>query len=786
MKNFISNVASAMAMLLISMSTVFGQTTPQTIENNQVCMDPIAGAGRGPYVNSARTSGICVACSGSSSATAVTDGDLTNFTTIDLGVSALGGYRLSVKDSLQYYPGGNEVGFVIRPRQNGLLGLLNATLLNQFSIRTYRTGNNNPLETATFSSGSGTLKASVLNGGGDGKQVLSFVTTQDFDEVELVYTGAVTAGSAVDVYNAFEGPANCRQSCVNALLTNGESVSVTSGVSNGICIGGGISGLANLSDADSTTNYATISTLVGLACTQYIQVRSATTYSTGSYEAGFVIANGSGLIDLNVLGGLTVQTYLNNTPVQTFSGSSLLTAGVLGSSTAPFQVGFKATQPFNAIRISISGVSVAVDLRVYHAYVVADSDNDGVANCMDRCATGSDLLDTDGDGTPNGCDQNIANLSVTKSSSSATATIGSSVTFTVTVSRTAQFNATGVVVLDTLAPGLTYLSHTVSPGTVYDPATGRWTIGSALAGPTTSVTLNVTARVNSEGVNSNTAEVIRSFETDPNSTPGNGNTAEDDIASACVSVPIRLCEGERLQISAPGTYTAGIEWFRTVNDVTTSVATTATFSTSLAGSYSFTALGQTGCASGNCCPLIVVVDPRPTPVIVASLSAICAGTSTALSIGNVVAGTTYSWSNGTTGSSINVSPSVTTVYTVTATTAGGCSDVASFTVIVNQPPVQAPIVAICGTAGSATYSFNINPSTLGGSTSYFVTVGNSAEIGPFAYGTNRTIDGNTGNFSVIIRDAVSGCAITLPVTAPTDCPTCPTKVCTPISVVRLR
>lgn len=784
MTNLLLRVTGLLVSLALTMSVAIGQTTPQTRENNQVCMDPIVGPGRGPYINSARTSGICVACSGSST-TAVTDGNLANFATFDLGVSAAGGYRISVRDSLQYYPGGNEVGFVIRFRQNGLLGLIDASLLNQFTINTYRSGA--LVQTATFSSGGGLLKANALNASGQGKQILSFVTTQDFDEAELVYTGAVTAGNAVDVYNAFEGPANCRQSCVNALLTPGESATVTSGQTAlvlGGCALGGITNTANVIDSDSTTNYATISALIGLECTRYIQVRSSTTYPAG-YEAGFVIANGNGLINLNVLGGITVQTYLNNSPVESFSGTSLLTAGVLGATT-PFQVGFKAAQPFNSIRISLTGVSVAVDLRVYNAYVVADSDNDGIANCMERCPGGNDLLDADGDGTPDGCDQNIANLSVTKSVSSATATVGSSVTFTVVASRTAQYDATGVVVRDTLPAGLTYVSHTVSPGTVYDPVTGRWTIGSALAGPTTSVSLVVTATVTVEGVSSNVAEVIRSNETDPNSTPGNSNTAEDDIASACVSVPVRLCQGERLQLTAPSTFSSGVEWFRTFNGTTTSVATTATFSASLTGNYTYTAVGNTGCASGNCCPVIIIVDPLPTAVIVASASVVCAGTSSVLSVSNVIAGATYVWNDGTTGTTLTVTPNVTTVYSVSATSAAGCSDVTTFTVIVNPLPVQAALVAVCGPTGSNTYNFVVNPTTSGAGTNYFLTVGAGAEVGPFAYGTARTIEGNTGSFSVVIRDAVTSCSITRAITPPTDCPTCPPKVCSPVSIVRLR
>ena len=220
------------------------------------------------------------------------------------------------------------------------------------------------------------------------------------------------------------------------------------------CLLGSISNVPNVIDAGSTGNFATISSTVGLACRRYIEVGTPTTYPAGT-EAGFLVDNGDGLIGLNLLGGVTITTYLNGIAAQSFSRSSLVTASVLGT-TSRVQVGFKATQPFNSIRVSLTGIAtVAVDLRVYHAYVKTDADNDGVADCMDRCPTGSDLLD--GDGTPNACDQNIANLSVFKTASSSTTTVGSTATFTVSVQRTDQFDATGVVVRDTLPAGLTHL-----------------------------------------------------------------------------------------------------------------------------------------------------------------------------------------------------------------------------------------------------------------------------------------------------------------------------------------
>ncbi|HAK76975.1 MAG TPA: hypothetical protein DCM71_08685, partial [Runella sp.] len=243
-------------MLSILPALLFAQQ--QTIERNGICMDPIAG--RGAYINSVNT-GLCLLCSAADGA-AIIDGNLTNFATLTTGVSVglLGGSAVSVKDSLQYYPSGNAVGFVVK--YNG--GLLTLNLLNALQIRTYRNGV--AQETASFSSGSGLLSAAVLSNEG-GKQILKFTTTKDFDEVQLFAPSTLTALTSIDVYYAFEGPANCASDCVNALTGSAEVGTPEFGGASLVCLGS-VSSLSNLTDSD-TTNFAAINSIIGIGCTYY-------------------------------------------------------------------------------------------------------------------------------------------------------------------------------------------------------------------------------------------------------------------------------------------------------------------------------------------------------------------------------------------------------------------------------------------------------------------------------------------------------------------------------------
>jgi large repetitive protein len=132
----------------------------------------------------------------------------------------------------------------------------------------------------------------------------------------------------------------------------------------------------------------------------------------------------------------------------------------------------------------------------------------------------------------------VADLSMTKTVSNPTPNVGTNVTFTVTVTNNGPSTATGAEVLDQLPAGYTFVSATVSQGT-YDSLTGVWTVGTVSSGA--NATLQITATVNATGSYTNTAQVSASNQTDPDSTPGNNNPAEDDQISN-TPVPVLVAD----------------------------------------------------------------------------------------------------------------------------------------------------------------------------------------------------------------------------------------------------
>jgi predicted transcriptional regulator len=168
-----------------------------------------------------------------------------------------------------------------------------------------------------------------------------------------------------------------------------------------------------------------------------------------------------------------------------------------------------------------------------------------------------------------------------------------------------------------------------------------------------------------------------------------------------ISGDLEICVGETTRLTASGG--ASYSWSNGVNvywqDVSPTVTTT----------YTVSVTDDNGCqASTN---VTVVVNPLPTPTISGDLE-ICVGETTRLTASG---GASYSWSNGVNVYWQDVSPTVTTTYTVTVTDDNGCQASTSVTVIVN--PLPTPIISgdleICvgettrlTASGGASYSWS--------------------------------------------------------------------------------
>jgi serine protease len=173
-----------------------------------------------------------------------------------------------------------------------------------------------------------------------------------------------------------------------------------------------------------------------------------------------------------------------------------------------------------------------------------------------------------------------------------------------------------------------------------------------------------------------------------------------------------ICSGATISLSVSGanTYT----WSNGSNASNTTVSPTI--------STTYTVIGSNpGCSNS----LTVSVSVGASSIAVSintSPSAICAGSSATLT-GN--GATSYSWSNGSNNSSIVVSPTVTSNYTLNGST-GACTGNTITTLVVSQAPVSilSTSNALCVTACNGI----INASSTGGAAPFSYSISNSSCI----------------------------------------------------------
>ena len=227
----------------------------------------------------------------------------------------------------------------------------------------------------------------------------------------------------------------------------------------------------------------------------------------------------------------------------TNSGTDTAT-GVQVTDTLPAGVTYVGSSPTGAFNPATGvwtvgsvapGASQSIDINVT-ADTLGDKTNVAEITAVDQ----TDVDSTPGNGVTTEDDYAVvtntpasADLSVSKTIDDANPNVGQIVTFNVSVSNAGPDAATNIQVRDTLPGSVSFASATAPAGTSYDSATGIWTVPSL--GVNESRTLVIQATADAVGDVSNIAEVIASSQFDPDSTPNNNNTAEDDQASAALS-----------------------------------------------------------------------------------------------------------------------------------------------------------------------------------------------------------------------------------------------------------
>lgn len=142
------------------------------------------------------------------------------------------------------------------------------------------------------------------------------------------------------------------------------------------------------------------------------------------------------------------------------------------------------------------------------------------------------------------------------------------------------------------------------------------------------------------------------------------------LPSVAISGPAALCSGSSATLTALGaaTYT----WSTASNNNLVVISPTVNTT------YTLTGTDANGCV--NSAIKSVTVNALPS-VVISGNTTICAGTNATLT---ATGATSYTWVTGATTSSVSVSPSSNTMYTVTGTDANGCVGTAGANVVISS------------------------------------------------------------------------------------------------------
>ncbi|MHB8400918.1 MAG: T9SS type B sorting domain-containing protein [Bacteroidia bacterium] len=165
-----------------------------------------------------------------------------------------------------------------------------------------------------------------------------------------------------------------------------------------------------------------------------------------------------------------------------------------------------------------------------------------------------------------------------------------------------------------------------------------------------------------------------------------------------------ICAGTAATLTAGGasTYT----WSTGSNNATIVQSPT------VATNYTVTGISSNSCVN----TATTSISVNPLPIVSASSSTICAGSTATLTASGA---STYTWNTGAVVSSFTASPLATTYYIVTGTDTNNCKKSVTTSITVNPLPVitvNHPSICIGNTAtltasGASTYSWNTNDTT---------------------------------------------------------------------------
>lgn len=320
--------------------------------------------------NTGISGAVCALCA-VNNAQNLLDDDNSNYANINLTAGALVSGSIAIQNAIDTFSANTYVGFIVEN-----LGLAKVDLIEGIRITTYRNG---VVQENKYGAIDLIGAQTTLLTGFDTMKV-GFITTKSYDEVRisLVQTATLNLGTTrihrFIVENICSEIVRCDENY--KLIKPDVPVFINSrrtGVTGVACVGCFVHNTENVLDT-SKTNAALIQITAGVLAQASISVEHATaTYPAGS-QAGFVVEEKNGTLQLDLFNSITISTYLDGVYQESGTGGFLLDLSLLvdwiGSPVGTYKIAMNTTKPFDEVRFSIGSLASALNfVGVYGAFV---------------------------------------------------------------------------------------------------------------------------------------------------------------------------------------------------------------------------------------------------------------------------------------------------------------------------------------------------------------------------------------------------------------------------------
>lgn len=271
-----------------------------------------------------------------------------------------------------------RVGFVI-DRGNTIL---TANVLNFLRIRLLNNGREVGSGVGKDNSG---VSVSLLGTSTTGKARLSINTDEEFDAIELYFSGllSLAVGNVLKVYYAFyeDASVDCGapgEECMQ-LITNANYGATAEVTSSGLGLISVFDNFGNILDGDMES-YATIFQGVSLGgktlSVKFDEIK-------GGQEIGLILSGIPGLIDLSGINVEIIKALYQGEPIAETTGGSGLGLKVAGNGDKTYlSITPPASTTIDEIQYALGGLDVLNNIKIHGVYLRPDYDLDGVMDCV--------------------------------------------------------------------------------------------------------------------------------------------------------------------------------------------------------------------------------------------------------------------------------------------------------------------------------------------------------------------------------------------------------------------